>query len=329
MASSSFLQGAPMPDVTQTTKTADVAPDYYTNYLTQLSNVGQTALGKAPSELVAGMTPLQTQGYNAVPGAATAYQPGLAAAGTTTAAAGQTMTPEGVQNFMNPYTHNVVDEMARLSQQNMQRNLMPSLKAGFVGTGGLGGQRYANALGQMGSDVQSALTGQQTGALSKGYDTALQAAYNQGNLLNTVGQQQAQQAGLAQSLGLTGAGALTKSGAEQQAYLQSLLDSQVKNATNVSGLMRGFTMPQSQTSTKVGPLPGAYGLSGLQDILGGLTAVGAINPTTEAGKLLAKGGTGLLNFLTGKIGSNSIDAYWKNLSDWSDTIGADGENIGT
>jgi hypothetical protein len=224
------------------------------------------------------------------------------------------MSPEGVQNFMNPYTQNVVDEMARLSQQNMQRNLMPALTSGFVGTGGLGGQRYANALGQMGADVQSNLTGQQMGALSKGYDTSLQAAYNQGNLQNTVGQQQAQQAGLAQSLGLTGANAMTKAGSEQQAYLQSLLDSQVKNASNVSGLMRGFTVPTSQTQTKVGPLPNAYGLSDLQQIagtLGGLgalkmDALGNLKTDTLGGYVLKEGfdflgdaGKSLYKYLTG------------------------------
>jgi hypothetical protein len=310
----SFLQGEALPDVTQTTKTADVAPDYYTNYLTQLSNTGQTALNKSPTDLVAGLTPMQNQGFNAVPNAANAYQPGLAAAGTTTALAGQAMSPEGVQNFMNPYTQNVVDEMGRLSQQNMQRNLMPALTSGFVGTGGLGGQRYANALGQMGADVQSNLTGQQMGALSKGYDTSLQAAYNQGNLQNTVGQQQAQQAGLAQSLGLTGANAMTKAGSEQQAYLQSLLDSQVKNASNVSGLMRGFTVPTSQTQTKVGPLPNAYGLSDLQQIagtLGGLgalkmDALGNLKTDTLGGYVLKEGfdflgdaGKSLYKYLTG------------------------------
>jgi hypothetical protein len=90
------------------------------------------------------------------------------AAQATAAQAAQGITPERIQALMNPYTSNVVDEMGRLSQENVQRNLLPTMKAGFVGTGGLGGQRYANALGQSMSDIQAGLTGQQYGALSKG-----------------------------------------------------------------------------------------------------------------------------------------------------------------
>jgi hypothetical protein len=48
-----------------------------------------------------------------------------------------------------PYQTGVLDELDRLSAQNVQRNLLPGLKAGFVGAGGAGGlgsQRYAGCL---------------------------------------------------------------------------------------------------------------------------------------------------------------------------------------
>jgi hypothetical protein len=131
-------------------------------------------LGKTGAELVAGLDPLQKQAYAAVPAAATSYVPGLQAAETTAGGVAQGLTPERIQSLMNPYTSGVVNEMARLQQQNIQRNLMPTLKAGFVGQGGLGSQRYANALGQTAADWQSNLLGAQTGALQKGYETALQ-----------------------------------------------------------------------------------------------------------------------------------------------------------
>jgi len=271
-----FTQGAPLPDIKQTTTTQDNAPSYYTNYLSGLSQAGQTAMGKTPQQSVAGYDPLQTMGYSNLPAATTSYQPQLQAAQSTAAQAAQGITPERIQALMNPYTSNVVDEMERLSQQNVQRNLLPSMKAGFVGTGGLGGQRYANALGQSMADVQAGLTGQQYGALSKGYSEALKGALDEAQLQNLTAGTQGKLAQQELESGLTGVGALTKAGAERQAYEQSLLDQPLKTATTASGLMRGYTMPQNQTQTFVGPKAGSYQASDLANILGTMSAVGSV-----------------------------------------------------
>jgi hypothetical protein len=56
-----------------------------------------------------------------------------------------------ISAFFDPYQTGVLNELDRLSAQNVQRNLLPGLKAGFVGSGGLGSQRYAGALGQVSS----------------------------------------------------------------------------------------------------------------------------------------------------------------------------------
>jgi hypothetical protein len=200
---------------------------------------------------------MQQQGFAATPGAATAYRPGLTAATATAGTAAAGAAPQ-VQDFMSPYTSNVVNEMERLQQQNIQRNLMPQLKAGFVSTGGLGSSRYANAMGQTMADLQSNLTGQQYGALDKGYNSAVTAALNNAQLQNQAARTQADIAGQEQSLGLTGAGALTKAGTEQQLYEQSLLDAPLKTATNVSQLMRGYTVPGGTTVEDKGPQTSGY-----------------------------------------------------------------------
>lgn len=274
----SITQGSPLPDITKTTTTTQTAPDYYTNYLTQISQAGQGQLGKTAEQGVAGYDPLQTQGYGALPAAAQAYQPGLAAAGQTAASAAQGITPGRISSFMNPYTTNVVDEMSRLSQQNVQRNILPSLKAGFVGSGGLGSQRYAGALGQSMSDVQRDLTGQQYGALSKGYEGALKAAIDEMTGQTAASRAQAEIAGKGQELGLTGASALTKGGAERQKYQQAILDYPTTQAANVAGLLRGYQVPISSQQKFVGPEAGAYQTSplatatGLLGVLGSATA---------------------------------------------------------
>ena len=281
----SITQGAPLPDIKQTTTTQDNAPSYYTDYLSGLSSAGQTAMGKSPTQSVAGYDPLQVMGYGALPAAATAGQPGINAAQDTAAQAAQGITPERIQALMNPYTSNVVDEMGRLSQQNVQRNLLPTMKAGFVGTGGLGSQRYAGALGQSLADVQAGLTGQQYGALSQGYTQAMKGALDEASLLNQTAQTQGKLSDTAQQEALTGAGALTKAGAERQAYQQSLLDQPLKTATNASALMRGFTVPQGQTQTFTGPKAGSYQTSTLADISGILSVLGATKEGTAGSKL--------------------------------------------
>jgi len=169
---------------------------------------------------------------------------------------------------MNPYTTGVVNEMERLQQQNIQRNLMPQLKAGFVGSGGLGSQRYANALGQSAADMQSNLLGAQTGALQQGYAQALQAAINEGQMQTQAAQLQGNLGAQAQALGLAGAGAMTKAGAEQQAFEQAKINAPLTQATNVSSLLKGYTFPASTTETYKGPLAGAYGTSPLSQIAG-------------------------------------------------------------
>jgi hypothetical protein len=299
-----FTQGDPLPNITQTTTTADTAPKYYTDYLSNLADVAKTATGKTAAESVAGYDPLQTQGYGALPGAVTAGASGLDAAGLTAAEAAKGIQPDRIQALMNPYTQNVVDEMARLSQQNMQQNLLPGMKAGFVGTGGLGSQRYANALGQSMADTQSSLTGQQYGALSKGYSEALKGALDEATLRNNAALAQQKIADAEQLQGITGAQALTKAGAERQGYEQSLLDAPLKTATTASNLLKGYTQPQTRTETFVGPKAGLYQLSDLEKVAGTLSTLGGIASGSGL-NTIQSAGTSLGNYLKGLISGNT------------------------
>ena len=329
-----MFQGVVAPDVNTTKTTASVAPQYYTDYLTDVASAGKTAMGRDPSQMVSPLTNLQNQGYGAVPGAATAYQPGLASAQATAGMAAQGMSPEAIQGFMNPFTSNVVDEMGRLQQQNIQRNVMPSLKAGFVGTGGLGGQRYANAMGQTSADMQANLMGQQYGALSSGYKDALQAAYNQANLQNQVAQTQGTLAEREQTLGLTGAGAMTKAGAEQQAYNQSIIDAPLKTAANAAALMKGYTIPTTSTETYKGPMAGVYGASPLSQMvgLGSLIGSGMADTTSVTigpdGKPVTKVTPGWIKDLFGP-GVNAVKDFFTNNTSGLTDYGGGGYDYNT
>jgi hypothetical protein len=321
---------APAVDTTQTTTTT--APSYYTNYLTDIASAGRQAVAKPADQLVAPLTAMQQQGYAAVPTAAEAYKPQLGAAEQTVGQVASGISPQNIQNFMNPYTANVVNEMERLQQQNIQRNVMPQLKAGFVGSGGLGGQRYANATGQTLADMQSNLTGQQFGALSSGYQAALKAAMDEAQLRKQAAEIQGQLAGQEQQYGLTGAGAMTKAGAEQQAYQQAILDAPLKQATNAAALMRGYTIPTSATETFHGPKAGVYSPSPLSQIAGLGSMVGASAPYIE--KLVNWAGSKLPSITGGTTSAgttyNPLDPYGTGTSETTGGItgGSTDYNIG-
>jgi hypothetical protein len=81
---------------------------------------------------------------------------------------------------------------------------------------------------------------------------------------------------LRKTLGLREVGALTGAGAEKQAYGQSIIDAPLKTAMNVQGLLRGYTVPQTELETYVGPgEQGQYQQSDLSNILGILSLIGA------------------------------------------------------
>jgi hypothetical protein len=315
----SLFQGDPLPDVHTSTTNTTTAPDYYTNYLSDISKAGQTAINKPADQLVAPLTALQQQGYSQVPGAADAYKPGLSAAEQTVGQAAKGITPEMMQSLMNPYTQNVTNEMERLQQQNMQRNIMPQMKASFVGSGGLGGQRYANATGQALTDMQANLTGQQTSAMQKGYSDALQAAINQMQAQNQSATIQGQLAGKEQELGLTGAGALTKAGAEQQAFEQSKINAPLTNATNASNLLRGYTAPTSTTSNFTGPIAGVYSNSPLSQIAGTSALLASAFNTPAGGG--TPYGTALANWAKGLFTSSATGDTSANAGNTVDANG--------
>jgi hypothetical protein len=261
------FQGAPLPDIKETTQKTTEAPGYYTDYLSGLSQAGTSQLGKTPDQLVAPLTALQQQGYAAIPGAATSYQPQLGNAEQTAAQAAG-ISSEDISRFMNPYTQNVVEEMQRLSEENVRRNVMPSLKGAFVGRGDLGSRRYAGATGQSLADIQRNLTGQQFGALSAGFNKAADLATSEAQLQNQVAQTQTRQAQIDQELGLAGAKAMTTAGGEQQAYEQARLESPLKTATAVSKLMQGQQVPMGTLQTFTGPKAGSYRTSELANVTG-------------------------------------------------------------
>jgi len=290
-----FFQGSALPNVSTTQTQQTTAPDYYSNYLSNLASQGQQAGANAQ---YVGPTALQNQAFQNVAQNVGNYQPYLNQAANLT---GQAAQGPNINQFMNPYTQDVVNQIGVLGQRNIQENLSPQATAGAVGTGQFGSQRGAQVLGNTLRDAATNITAQQEQALQQGYTQALQAAQNQQQLGLSAGAQMGNLAGQQQNLGLQDVNALSTLGAQQQQIGQNQQLFPLQNLTTEANIMKGLTVPTSVSSQYTGPMPGAYQASPLQQIAGlGTTLAGLYNsPTTGASSLISQ--------LTGKS-NNSIPA---------------------
>lgn len=281
----SLFQGSPLPSITTTQTAQQTVPEYYTNYLSNLAQVGQQQLGIPGQNLVAAPSALQTQAFAQAPEALTAYQQPMQTAQGALGQLAQGVTSGDISQFFNPYQSAVMNEMTRRSAENVQRNLMPQMKAAFVGSGGLGSQRYAGATGQALADVQADLLGKQASLGMAGYQQALDAAMKQKGLMGSAAQIGGQ---LGTQMGATGINAMTglsQLGAQEQALEQAKINAPLIQAQNVARLMQGFAIPTGTTQTATRPgQRGEFGLSPLEQIgtLGGL--IGAVaSPQSNLG----------------------------------------------
>jgi hypothetical protein len=178
-----------------------------------------------------------------------------------------------------------------------------------VGSGQFGSKRGAEVLGQaMNTGIQN-LNAAQAQALQTGYSQALQAAQQEQAARLASSQQLGNLAGTTQQLGMGDVNALATLGAQQQQIDQgqSLFPLQV--ASNAAGVLRGYTVPTSVSSTYTGPIPGAYSSSPLAQIAGIGSLMGAISKT-PFGDSIGRGLSGLnwgsLGNLFGGNGSGSL-----------------------
>jgi hypothetical protein len=267
--------------------TQQVAPQYLTDYLTQLAQTGQGQLGQSQ---IAGLPQNLQDLYSGAQGTLNRYQPAMNQSLQTLQGAAQGITGADISQFYDPYQQDVVDEMGRQSNLNTQRNLLPALKAAFVGGGNLGSSRYANATGQALSDVESNLLGQQSKFRSEGYKNAMDAALRDrgydiqaGQGLYGLGQAESQ-------AGVQNLKTLGDIGTQELGYEQSRIEAPLTRAQNVAKLLQGYQFPMTVNKTEE-QIPGAFAPSPLQQIAG-------LGSLVNAG---IKGGAGdsLSNFLKG------------------------------
>lgn len=319
---------SPTPPATGTSTNASASnvPDWYSDYIRGIAGKGVELAGNAqdgqiPQQSIADFTPDQVAAFQQVRDNQGSWRPGMAQAGQTVqgavdsaqgaagaanaAVAGpsKNWTDPGTQSaYMSPYTSSVVNEIARLGNQNFNENIMPQINASMIGSGQFGSTRNAANLGNAARDTEQNIMGQQASALESGYSTAGnlfnqdaaraqqqqqmqgQTALGAGQLAATTGLQAGQQQGaLAQAgsaLGMQDAQGMQAIGQQQQQLQQTGLDTDYNNLVaqqqygwnnlnNLNTIIRGAQLPTSQTSMTQGPLSRTQGASPLAQLSSG------------------------------------------------------------
>jgi hypothetical protein len=245
--------------------TTNPLPDWYTNYATDLlskqNSVLNTDYAKAPGPRIAELTPDQQAAFDATRLGATAGTTALNNAVTATgnikpggltaaqpylnSASGSSVS--NINDYMNPYTQNVVDRMGDLAQRTLQEKLLPTVNDSFISAGQAGSSRNAEMLGRALRDTSESTTAAQLGALQQGYTDALgtsgtdktraanlaSTAGNLGGTDTTSALSAANQLGSLsqdqQNMALKGAGALNTIGGQQRDVNQQNLDQVLKD----------------------------------------------------------------------------------------------------
>jgi hypothetical protein len=284
-----LFQGDPNPATTKTTEAQQTAPEFYTNYLQDIANLGQNAVEQGG---VAGFSPLQQQAFAMAPDVAFAGAGSLGAASQLLGEAGATTVPDVIGDYMNPYTSSVVDEMGRLTQRNVQENVLPNLGAAAAGSGQFGSRRQAQVTGNSLRDIQSDLLGKQMQALQQGYTQAgttaqadLTRALQAGRDFTNLGQEQ-------QQMGTAGLKTMSDYGAQQQTQGQRLLDYPMAQTQQFAKLLQGYQMPLGTTTQATGSE--GFSNSPLSQISGLASLLASIynktDTTTPVAKTQKRGG---------------------------------------
>jgi hypothetical protein len=308
----SFLSNGQAPINTMTgSQTSSILPSWYQDYTSQMLNKAAQYANEpapiSPAPQVAALTGAQQQSYNQIGDIASTYggvpqqamgmvaganpQGGLNAANPYLSQSDQTSASQ-VGNYMNPYTQNVVNDIATLGTRNLTENTLPALQSAFTSSGGGGHYGGDNVGGgntqegtleeRLGRDTGNSILQQQNQALQSGYGQSLAAAgtdlARQGALAGTagnLGQQgtaaQMQQGMYTGALGQQGQGmdiqsaqALNAAGQQQQQQAQANLNAAnqqfwqqqqwpLQGIQAMQGALQGVTIPTTSNVQNFGP----------------------------------------------------------------------------
>lgn len=244
-----------------------------------------------PGERIAPFSPLQEQGFGLAQQLAQPAPEYGEARGTIQEALGRNIEPylqgatrvpgaQDINQFMNPYQQQVVENIGRLGSRNLMENILPGIQNRFVSSGQYGSTGQQNLTNRAIRDTQQAVSQAQGQALQGGYNTALQAALGQQERQLQAGQLAGRDverrllggealqnlAGAQQAQGLRGVAALGQLGGQQQQQEQNAANIAYQNfqaqqahpyqqAGRLSEVVRGLPLNTSVYQGNVQPTP--------------------------------------------------------------------------
>jgi len=327
----SLMQGSPLPNITTTQNQVTSAPSWYTDYLSDLSKGVTKGITGAD---FAGTQPLQTSAFTKAAATTDQYPAYFNEALKFVGDVGQkdiTAKPvdpktglpikdgqSRIEQFMNPYTTQVVDALGSLGQRNIQQFLAPQATASAVGTGQFGSKRGAEVLGQAINTGLMNTQAAQSQALQSGYTEALRAAQADQAQKLSAANQYGSLATAGQAANLADINALATMGSQQQTINQNQQLFPLTAANLGAQALRGYNVPTSVANTYTGPIPGAYAASPLQQIAGLGSIIGGVSNTNfgkAAGNALSKFFSGNTNDTSGM---GTIDPNYMPIDyDWT------------
>jgi hypothetical protein len=266
-----FLFGGSAPTPGSSTSSTEVQlPEWYTEYTKNMLGRAQGAAElpyfQYTGPRIAGFTPTEKTGFEMTKAAAGSYQPFLGQAGEALAGASKTF-PSAVQEYMNPYTQNVVDQIAAQGVRQLQEKYLPAIGQEFIQAGQFGVGPGSTRMGEFGAralrDVQQAVLGEQAKALQAGYGQAADIFQSDAARKAQLAGTAADIAGMAQKYGLTGAGAVAGVGAKEREMSQANLNLAYEDFLKQEGypkeqikfladVLSGIRLPQTTISKETG-----------------------------------------------------------------------------
>lgn len=307
---SSFLSGQPVPPQPTGSDTQTTYPLWLQTEDYNVANAAQNLAGQPytpfPGTQVATPSGATQQSWNMATGSVGNYQPALNQAIGLTGQASQPIGASQINQYLNPYTQNVIGGLQQAANQNFTQNQLPAISSQFVGAGQAASPQMAQADNNALYQNNQALDAATANALQSGYQGALGTALQEQQTQQTTGAQMGQLGALTQQLGSAQTGEVAAAGQAQDATNQSNINAAMnnfnaqqqwpyQNLAFASNVIRGQNVPSNTQTVGLSYAPSnAYTASPIASFVGTTLGANALangtNNNSNLASSLAKGG---------------------------------------
>lgn len=267
-----------------TTQVEQVLPEWYTQYAKDVLSKATAATSQPYSAYgaprVAGFAPEQEQAFSGFKSSMGGYQPYLQSAYQGLQRGTGSFTAPGVaQQYMNPYTQNVVAGIGSAAGRNLYENILPQVNRTFVGGGTFGGSRSGEFTARAVRDANAAALSEQNKAMREGYESGMGQFNTEANRFVTASPYMASLGNQFQTQRNLDLAGLEQIGLQRQQLGQRSADLSYQDFLN----QRDYPYEQVQRLASIGGQPSAQGTGSTSTTAPGPSKVGQI------GGLLASG----------------------------------------